>query len=342
MKTIPFLFVLAACGPGAKADDEPVDTESGRDSSSENSLPGVPGLVFQSGFEPGTQHNFAEGSGAPCTDDLTGIDQSVSEKGDWELDLEGGDFGVGHFCFGGGDRSQRQVNLVPDPEDANNQVLHMQLIEPGENVSDDDDIACNGEGSGKRKARAQHTLKESPALHSFDYRVRLRLGSGMQVLVDAPYEITWMTIGEFWNNNSAEDDSFRVTLNLVKPATAGAPFTFGLKTDTQANGAHTWEAIYEHVSDVVVPIEQWFILEVSVTEGDATTGRVIVHVTTADGVRHEVDDFTGWTVHPDGTQDGFRDINTMKLYTSGDVMCGIKAAGHTLDAWWDDYAIGAP
>lgn len=90
----------------------------------EPALPEVPNLVFQTGFESATEHVSATDTTAPCTDDLLGVDQSVSEKGDWENDLEGGALGVGHFCFGGGTPAQRGIALVPDPDDPDNQVLH--------------------------------------------------------------------------------------------------------------------------------------------------------------------------------------------------------------------------
>jgi hypothetical protein len=318
------------------------DDTGSDDTGGNTGLPEVPNLVFQTGFEPDTEHVYTEDTEAPCTDDLWGQDNSVSDKGHWEDDLEGGAFGVGHFCFGGGDRTQRQVNLVADPDDSTNQVLQMWIAEPAENVSDDDDEACNGETTGARKARIQHTLQENPDVRQLDYRTRIRLGDAYQAMVDASFEITWMTIGEFWNNNSADPYSFRVTLNLVKEAKAGAPLVFGLKSDTQADGVSSWEEVWEHVSDVTVPIGEWFTLEVSMTEGDESTGRAQVHVTTLDGTRHEVADISNWTHHPeDPAPDGFTDINTLKVYTSGVLMCTLQEMGMELEAWWDDYAIGA-
>jgi hypothetical protein len=216
------------------------------------------------------------------------------------------------------------------------------ITEPNENVHDDDDIACNGEAAGDRKARIQHVLIDNPSVSHFDYRVRVRLGESYNDMVEGEDPIVWMTIGEFWNNQSAEENSFRVTLNLVKEeAVAGAPLHFGIKADKQDDGASAWDVIWEIVSDVEVPIEEWFILEVSITEGDETSGRSVVHVTKADGARYEVADQTGWTYSPDGVADGFKDINTMKLYTSGNLMCALKGMDKVLEAWWDDYAIGA-
>ena len=120
------------------------------------------------------------------------------------------------FCFGEGTADQRSITLTEDPEDAANQVLYMVIHEPNENVHDNDDVACNGEPTGARRARAQHVLQHNSAIEEFNYRVRVRLGDGFQALVDGPYRITWLTLGEFWNNLSTEENSFRVSLNLVK------------------------------------------------------------------------------------------------------------------------------
>lgn len=301
--------------------------------------------LFNSGFEENSEHVFAENTTAPCTDDIRGSDLSVQQNGDWEVDLEGYTFGEAQFCFGGGDRTQRGIDFVEDPENSNNQVMHMWIAEPAENISDSDDIACNGEDKGSRKARIQHVLKDNPNLHAFQYQVRIRLGDSFQTLVDSEYEFNWMTIGEYWNNQPSEEHSFRVTLNLIKPNNeSGTPFYFGLKADKQDEGAHEWDSVWpeEIISDVEVPIGTWFTLDVIMIEGDNENGRAIVHVT-IDGNEYEVADITGWTHAPsDPNPDGFRVINTMKIYTGGSVMCGLNDLNQTLDVWWDDYKIGIP
>ena len=140
------------------------------------------------------------------------------------------------------------------------------------------------------------------------------------------------------------DDGSTKTLQSrrLHPSIAGAPLVFGLKSDTQDDGVSSWEEVWEHVSDVPVPIGEWFTLEVSITEGDESNGHVLVHMTTLDGTRHEVSDIRNWTHHPDDpAPDGFTDINTLKVYTSGVLMCTLKEMGMELEAWWDDYAIGA-
>ena len=80
------------------------------------------------------------------------------------------------------------LTLVPDPDDASNQVLHTWIVEPNEDVHDNDNIVCNeAPGSGARKARVQHVLRGTAGVSRFDYRVRMRLGQAFQAIVDASH-----------------------------------------------------------------------------------------------------------------------------------------------------------
>jgi len=323
------------------------DLEETTTTSSTVEVPRVPDLVFQSGFESGSEVLTAVGTGAPCTDDIVGEDVSVDGYGNWETDLEGGSFGRFQFCFGGGTPDQRGVEIVADPADPTNLVLHTWIALPGENVSDDDDIPCNGSGGrGDRKARVQAVLKDNPNLQQFYYTVRLRLGDGFQALVEGDREIDWLTIGEFWNNTSAESGSFRVTLNLVKEtAERGAPLRFGLKSDMQPDEAtdKKWFPVWPEgqIVSIPVPIGEWFTLSVSLVEGGEDSGRVTVTVTLADDSQHLIADVTGFTYSPEGQPDGFASISPIKLYTSGELMCALYDQGFLLDAWWDDFAVSA-
>jgi hypothetical protein len=132
---------------------------------------------------------------------------------------------------------------------------------------------------------------------------------------------------------------------LVKPSSeVGTPFYFGLKADKQDNGSSDWELVWpeEIISDVKVPIGSWFTLDVTIVEGDNDTGRVIVDVI-IDEVEYEVANVTAWTHAPSNPNpDGFKAINTMKIYTSGSVMCGLNDLEQRLEVWWDDYKIGLP
>ena len=345
-------LVLLAVGCGPTKDDTNILP------SVPNILPSVPNLIFQTGFEPDTEHLFDYSTPAPCTDNLFGVDRSVPDHGDWESDLVGGIFGDAKFCFGGGTQEQRSIALLPDPDDADNQVLLFRIDEPGENVSDNDEIACNDDPTGSRKARIQHVLNENSNLTQLDYRLRMRLGEGFQRFVDQPdLTIDWMTIGEYWSHQTNGDRS-RVTISLVKPDEEG-PFYFAMKADWQlaelsgtSDWTHTWpEAIAPDgviVSDIEAPIGSWFMLEVSLTAGDGVTGdpgHLEVHVTLTDGERQEVAVVDDTTVVPGGADanaNHFDTISTMKLYTMGALMCGLHDLDPPvpLEVWLDDYAIG--
>ena len=99
------------------------------------------------------------------------------------------------------------------------------------------------------------------------------------------------------------------------------------------------------MADFEVPIEQWFTIHLSMVEGDASTGRTVLSLVESDGSLTTLLDVQGFTHHPDmpaSMLNGFKDINPIKLYTSGELTCGLKAAGLPLEIWWDDFAIGAP
>jgi hypothetical protein len=317
-------------------------------------LPDVPDLVFRSGFENDTNHVYATATTAPCTDDLWGEDLSVASPNHWENDLEGGvdgPFGQFHFCFGGGDRSQRALNLVSDPDEPSNQVLYGRIDEPNEIISDDA-IACNNDAIGARKSRIQAVIQDNPSLGRLDYRLRVRLGKpALDAMVNQPEPITWFTLAEFWNNQPGESDTFRITLGLGKASGTGERLFFSLSAEKQDPGLGTWEDVWPAVgggvSDVEVPHGEWFTLEVTIVEGDLTGGRAHVRMTDAAGQTHTVADVTNWTYSPDasgGSQDGFKDFNPLKLYTSGALVCALKdqVPSIPLEIWWDDFAIGSP
>jgi len=236
---------------------------------------------FQSGFEDGVT---VEDTGlAKCSGDIFGTDGS--ERGDWEAHLETSPVDKVVFCYGGDDDyaaeggalGQRGIELVDDPDQPGNTVLHTWVAEPAENYGDQDadDVACSCVGGldetgatcedlpedpdgnpldgydedGTRKGRVQMAIyaDDGTPFSSFSYSVRLRLGEGYErINNDLPQKLNWMTIGEFWNQGPATlgiGDRSRVTLNLVKES-ASAPLHFGLKMDIQPDGGSGWDLIW--------------------------------------------------------------------------------------------------
>ena len=79
-------------------------------------------------------------------------------------------------------------------------------------------------------------------------------------------------------------------------------------------------------------------VRVAVVEGDAEAGRVSFEVTEHDGATHGID-MVGVT-HGSAGPDGFAALHPIKLYTSGTLVCELRARGLVLDVLWDDFAIG--
>ena len=342
-------------------------------------------LVFQSGFGLGVM--AVETGLANCSGDIFGSDGS--EKGDWEADLEAAPVDKVVFCYGGdddyavdgGEVGQRGIDLVADPDQPGNTVLHTWVAEPAENFGghDADDVACscvdgvdvNGtacdglpedamgnpldgyDADGTRKGRVQMAVyaDEGAPFASFSYSIRLRLGEGYgRINSDLPQKLNWMTIGEFWNQGPAArglGDRSRVTLNLVKER-ANAPLHLGLKMDIQADGASGWELIWpeeavEHLlSAKPVPVGEWFTLTVSLDAGDASTGRTTVDVVYANGEEERVFDVAGETTYPGTSVPGFTTLSPVKLYTGGNLVCWLNGQGLPMDAHWDDFSLSLP
>jgi len=209
-------------------------------------------------------------------------------------------------------------------------------------VADDYGVACNEPfGSGQRKGRVQGVLKDNQAVSAFGYSVRVRLGEAFEAVVGSPHEVTWLTLGEFWNNSPGEDGTFRITLSLVKEAGEEAPLRFALGADHQADDSDpTWHEAWPggRVVGEPAPIGEWFTMRVAVVEGDAEAGRVSFEVTEHDGATHGID-MVGVT-HGSAGPDGFAALHPIKLYTSGTLVCELRARGLVLDVLWDDFAIG--
>ena len=337
--------------PPGDTDEGPTDAVADTEDDALGPMPfaHIPNLVFSTTFPEGLSVSDDD----ICFGEITAPE---SEQAAWSA-LEGGDpFGDVRFYFEGGSTAQRSVTVVEDPDDPTNSVLYTRVDAPNVlsgQTCDDAPSASPCDAPGDHKARIQMVLRENPNLQRFDYQVRLRLGPGFTALRDAandpeaPLTSHWMTIAEFWNNLANEAYPFRITLG-VHPH-AGAGLELALKADkriTNDDGSYTWKHLWpeeEAVADYEVPIEQWFTLHVSLTAGDEDTGRATVSLVQEDGSLATLIDVTGLTQHPDEpaeARDGFKDINPIKVYTSGAIVCGLAADGYPLDIWWDDFAIG--
>lgn len=280
-------------------------------------------LSFQSGFGGTVQVTDREDRRA----DIVGREPAL-DRSDWEADLErGSPFGVAQIFFEDGATSQRDVELITDPNDSENSVMEYRISEP------------HIPGASQPKARIQLGLNNNEQLFSVRYSVRVRLLEGFEALEAWEREIHWLTLAEFWNNLPGEDHTFRVTLNLNKEE--NGPLVWNSHAQTQGRDGGPWTDVWEERNeDAPVPIDEWFTLDVLLVEGCEQDGRYEVSITLADGTRHEVMQVRGTTHHPtDPAPDGFGNINPLKLYTSGELVDFVRGEGAALRVLWDDFVL---
>lgn len=294
-------------------------------------LPAGPRLIFQTGFEPNTKIIPKDAS----YDRIEGRDLSVSSRGDWQADLKGSaNIADVRLYYAAGNQSQRKASLVPDPDNASNQVLSFRLERANELHT-----------IGVSKGRIQLGLSGLTGMTSWQMEARLRLGSGVEALRQYDRKIDWFTLAEFWNNEANKAYPFRITLNLNKdaPITGGTgdlPLFWGLHGQTK-QGKGDWKDQWRiEARNVPVPFNAWVTLRISMVEGCGPTGRILVTLTTDDGTRHVIADRTDWMHHPrDPKLDGFNALNPLKLYTSKALVDFAREAGAPLEVWWDDFKL---
>jgi hypothetical protein len=283
-------------------------------------------LIFQTGFEANTQILRREAA----FDKVTGKDLSVPEKGDWDADL------VGHPNIGGtrifysdGDATQRKTTLVADPDSPANKVMEFRLIKANElHVI------------GASKGRIQLGISNNTQLRGLSYSVRIRLREGFDALSQYSGKISWMTLAEFWNNESNKAYPFRITLNLNKEKGANKPLFWGAHgqdKDDDGNWRDRWRV---EVDDAPVPLDQWLTLSVSLAEGCKPHGWFRVVLTTANGAKHTLVDRRDLMQHPkDPRPNGVNAFNPMKLYTSKEFVDFVRDRGKNLVVLWDDFKL---
>ena len=294
-------------------------------------------LLFTNGFEgnPHIIHN-ARRPGATITtgypiDDIEGVDKTAGSKSDWVADLDGNP-AAGRFFFEytGGDSTQRNVNIIPEPGNEKNHVLQFWLADSWH------------ASEGQEKARVQASLYNiKTGFKEFHQSVRVFLNNGFALLKNYPRSISWCTISEFWNNEwwvKDEKYGFRVTLGIGKPVATPSDLYFILEAEN-AGQKLVWRAD-PTTSNIAVPIGKWFTMEYIFKEGNAGTGRFLLAITPDGGKRQVVYDVHNFTHNTeDPNPNGLTGYNPMKLYTSKEVIGFIKAQGQTLQIYWDDWKL---
>lgn len=285
-------------------------------------------LIFQSGFEPGSQV-VAKGSEA----DIVGVDRSLTDRSDWVNDLDNHPL-VGNFSlqYQGGDATQRFAKIVAEPGNPANHVLHFWLNEP------------NVEG---KKGRIQANLYGNQGMKEFYQSVRIFLPADFHAVRTFPDKIHWLTLAEFWNNitwSQSVPYGFRITLGLGKPTATASDLFFildGQDCQLFADGSQKYTTLWAETNQQVpVPIGKWFTMEYYYKEGNAENGRFYLTIEPEGDKKRVVFDLTCITHHTkDPAPDGVTDFNPIKLYTSKQLIDYLRSQGKTLQIYWDDFKL---
>ena len=282
-------------------------------------------LLFQTGFEGTTRIENSK---------LTGKDDNLKEKNDWEADISRFSEGLS-INFTGGDNSQRFAKIIPEPGNPDNHVMHFQLNEGW----------LNGRS---RLARAQFDLYGiRTGLKEFYQTIRIFLPEDMRVVGRYPQPIHWLSILEIWNNitwSPSVPYGFRVTLGLGKSTGEASDLNFILDAENCElfeNGRQRYTKVWVDKNlEIKVPIGEWFTMHYYFKEGNAEQGRFITVIETKKQGRQTVFDITNFTHNTnDPAPDGVTEFNPLKWYTSMDLANFMKEQGKSLQIYWDDFKL---
>ena len=279
-------------------------------------------LLFQAGFEGTTRIELPR---------FSGKDDTLKEKSDWSVDVRqfARSFNIN---FTGGTDTQRRAEIIPEPGNPNNRVLHFQL----------------NEGWG-RLARAQCDLYGiNTGLKEFYQSVRIFLPEEMKTVCKYPRQISWLSLLEIWNNVTWVQSvpyGFRVTLGLGKTTAEETDHLIfildaqdcELFPDDRQRYTTIWS---EKNHNIKVPIGEWFTMHYYFKEGNAQTGRFIAVIETEKEGKRTVFDITNFTHNThDPAPDGVTEFNPFKFYTSPDLANFMRDQGKSLRIFWDDFQL---
>ncbi|OFX62524.1 MAG: hypothetical protein A2066_20525 [Bacteroidetes bacterium GWB2_41_8] len=285
-------------------------------------------LIFQSGFEPDSKV-IAKGSDS----DIIGTDKTFPSQNDWVNDLDNHpDIGNFNMQYQGGDSSMRFAKIVPEPGNPSNHVLHFWLDKP--NV-------------GGSKGRIQGNLYGNKGMKEFYQSVRMFLPADFNTVRTFPDKISWLTIAEFWNNvtwNQNVPYGFRITLGIGKPVATESDLYFildGQDCELFPDDSQKYTTLWKETNQKVkVPIGQWFTLEYYYKEGDANNGKFYMTIQPDGGEKEVIYDLTKITHNTkDPNPDGVTDFNPIKLYTSKKLIDYMGSQNKTLQIYWDDFKL---
>ncbi len=291
----------------------------------------IENLLFNFGFESvqltqaGTKAYFS------------GVDTAFPSQNNWEDWSSNSIDGEIFIQYEEGDSTQRLAQIVCDPENANNNVLSFNIIEPHINIANP--FANN-------KSRVQLNFDNANCLKEYYQTCKMYFPTDeMNHLKQYSQGIYWLSIFEFWNNKNwgeEEDFPFRITVGFYKKPGAGEDLVLRTKADQfDENNDREFDVIWEErATDFPISFGKWMDVEMYVLEGDETTGRFYLAITPEGESKIVLFDKTGFTKHPDDDcPDGFKNIQPLKWYTNAAITNHMKNSGYALKMYWDDLVV---
>ena len=256
---------------------------------------------------------------------FSGIDQAYTSHNNW-------DDWQDHLSIGyeDGNANQRMASIVSDPLDPNNSVLKNSISSPH--------IPSNN----PKKGRIQLNTYEIGCLKEYYQKTKVFFpAENMEHLKTYPYDINWLSIFEFWNNKnwgSNVSNPFRVTVGLSH-ATDENDFFFKVKAD-KSLPFNNFEVLWEERNlNYPIPLCKWIEIELYILEGNQEEGRFYLAII-EDGIKTVIFDINNYTVHPnEDSPDGYQHLQSLKWYTSDNIINHMKDGGYTLDVYWDDLEV---
>ena len=296
-------------------------------------------LIFNSGFEPGSSIINQSSQGA----DMTGTDTSLSSENSWTDDLEGypkiGKFSLQYQDVDDNQQAKRKAEIVNDPTNSGRgKVLKYWIT---------DDHVSFSRGRIQANCYGAET-----GIENYYQRMKLYLPSStFQPLKDSVAGFSFLTIVEIWNDNNwnpafetPDAYPYRMKVNITKKEGAGQDF-FLMATGEKQSRPCCWgegeDKIWEEVSTFPLPLNSWFDLELSIKEGNQSTGNFQMAITPASGSKKMLFDVNNWTHNPDDPEpDGIKFFNPLKMYTNAaNTLDRVAASGDSLKFYWDDFEL---
>jgi hypothetical protein len=292
----------------------------------------TPELLFKSGFDSSTKITY---TGLYPPWNISGTDASTSNN--WVTTIYAIDnvektYGNVENPWG----TYSLAEIVADPENANNKVLHFIAYD------------MPWKGSYYNSARISWSLiyKSTGTLFTEGYtKYRMRFSAGFGALANVSNAIDWLIISEIFEHNSAltpNDETYSLNLSIHKDWGNGQKIYWSVGSRykdanynwvydyTTGHGPSAWSATNKTVS---VPIETWFTLEMYFKKGDATHGRYYVAITPDGGSKQCLFDITGYTYSTLDSVNTVTDWSMLKLYTD----MAHAMASTPLGIWYDDF-----